>query len=55
MTKASPENRALSARWEVKGMPTIVFLGPDGKERGARVVGFEPPESFAKRLAPSAR
>jgi thiol:disulfide interchange protein DsbD len=52
MTRASDENRALTDRWGVKGMPTIVFLGSDGKERPGRVVGFEPPDAFAARLAP---
>jgi thiol:disulfide interchange protein len=51
MTKASDGNAALASRWGVKGMPTIVFLGGDGNEAGARVIGFEPPEQFAKRLA----
>jgi thiol:disulfide interchange protein DsbD len=51
MTKSSDENLALTTRWGVKGMPTIVFLGPDGKERPGRVVGFEPPEQFVSHLA----
>jgi thiol:disulfide interchange protein DsbD len=51
MTKASEENRALADRWGVKGMPTIVFLGPNGKETGRRVVGFEGPKDFLPHLA----
>lgn len=51
MTKASEENRSLADRWGVKGMPTIVFLGQDGKERPGRVIGFEEPKHFLPRLA----
>lgn len=39
-------NGALREKWAVKGVPTLIFLGADGKERGARVLGFEPPASF---------
>jgi thiol:disulfide interchange protein DsbD len=42
---------ALSRKWNVQGIPTLVFLGPDGRETGTRVVGFEPPEVFAPRFA----
>ncbi len=41
---------ALRERWKVQGVPTLLFLGPDGKETGTRVVGFEPPETFAPRF-----
>jgi len=44
---------ALRERWRVQGVPTLLFLGPDGKETGARVVGFEPPETFAPRFSGS--
>ncbi len=47
----SPEVEALRDKWKVLGVPTLVFLGPDGREAGERVVGFEPPESFVSRLA----
>lgn len=39
-------NGALREKWAVKGVPTLIFLGADGKEQGARVLGFEPPASF---------
>jgi thiol:disulfide interchange protein DsbD len=42
---------ALRERWNVQGVPTLLFLGPDGRETGTRVVGFEPPESFAPRFS----
>ena len=41
---------ALRERWSVAGVPTILFLGPDGRETGGRVVGFEPPEKFLERV-----
>jgi thiol:disulfide interchange protein DsbD len=44
---------ALREKWKVQGVPTLLFLGPDGKETGTRVVGFEPPETFASRFSGS--
>ncbi len=38
-------------RFKVRGLPTVVFIGRDGKERlDLRLEGFEPPESFLVRL-----
>jgi len=48
--EGSPEVTALRERWAIKGVPTIVFLGPDGKETAERVVQFEKPETFLPRL-----
>ena len=42
---------ALREKWNIQGVPTLLFLGPDGKETGTRVVGFEPPETFAPRFS----
>jgi cytochrome c biogenesis protein CcdA len=42
---------ALREKWSVQGVPTLIFLGPDGAEIGSRVVGFEPPETFAPRFS----
>jgi thiol:disulfide interchange protein DsbD len=47
----SPEVEALREKWKIRGVPTLIFLGPDGRETGERVVGFEPPESFVRRLS----
>ena len=47
----SPEVEVLREKWKIQGVPTLIFLGPDGKETGERVVGFEPPETFVRRLA----
>jgi len=38
-------------QFKVRGLPTVVFIGRDGKEReDLRLEGFEPPESFLSRL-----
>jgi thiol:disulfide interchange protein DsbD len=50
---ASLGTAALREKWKVQGVPTLLFLGPDGKETGTRVVGFEPPETFAPRFSGS--
>ena len=56
----SPESQALRTRFAIAGVPTIVFLGADGREvADARVVGFMKPGPFLERVrlalaAPSA-
>jgi thiol:disulfide interchange protein DsbD len=48
----SPEAIALSTKFNVQGMPTVIFLDPQGREiPGSRLVGFEPPERFLQRLS----
>ena len=48
---ASPEAVALSGKYAILGVPTIVFLDAAGRERSdLRLVGFENAESFVKRL-----
>lgn len=47
---ASPEVAALRTKWNIQGVPTMVFLGPDGKESKPRVVQFEKPGSFLSRF-----
>jgi len=47
---ASPEVAALRTRWGIQGVPTMVFLGPDGKESKPRVVQFEKPAAFLSRF-----
>jgi thioredoxin:protein disulfide reductase len=52
LTDFSPETESLRQRYEVVGVPTVVFLGPDGHERpAARVVGFLGPDKFLERVA----
>ncbi len=41
----------LIEKYDIKGFPTIIFLDPDGRElRNLRLLGFEKPEAFLKRL-----
>jgi thiol:disulfide interchange protein DsbD len=48
----SPETIALSQKYEILGVPTIVFLDANGRERrDLRLVGFEDADAFLKRLA----
>jgi thioredoxin:protein disulfide reductase len=47
----SPEAFALSRKYAILGVPTVIFLDASGKEReDLRLVGFEGPEEFLKRL-----
>lgn len=47
----SPEAEALRERFDVAGVPTLVFLGEDGKEiSDSRVVGFMEPDPFLKHV-----
>ncbi|HKB70334.1 MAG TPA: cytochrome c biogenesis protein CcdA [Thermoanaerobaculia bacterium] len=48
----SPEAIALSTKFNVQGMPTVIFLDASGREiPGSRLVGFEPPARFLQRLS----
>ena len=53
MTKiASPESIALSERYAILGVPTVIFLDASGNERqDLRLVGFENADRFLERLA----
>jgi thiol:disulfide interchange protein DsbD len=53
MTKmGSPEAVALAERFGILGVPTIIFLDGEGKERqDLRLVGFENADRFLERLA----
>ena len=47
----SPEADRARRDYGVAGVPTVVFLAPDGHEiRAARVVGFLPPRRFLERM-----
>ncbi len=49
----SPEAEALRQRFNIVGVPTVIFLGSDGDETpGARVVGYLPPDKFIERIRP---
>lgn len=47
----SPESEALRQQYNIAGVPTIVFIDPEGNEvREARVVGFMRPNEFMRRV-----
>ena len=49
--KGDPLHEVLLNRYEVRGVPTVVFLGPDGKEvESLRVLSFEEPEVFLEKM-----
>lgn len=51
LTEGAAGAQALAEKFGVEGLPTIIFLGPDGKERSnLRLVGFENARFFAERL-----
>lgn len=48
---SSPEAVALSEKYGILGVPTIIFLDASGTERAdLRLVGYESPEKFLERL-----
>lgn len=48
----NPLNERLLKQYEIKGVPTIVFLNADGKEqRDLRLMDFLPSDQFAARIA----
>ena len=50
-TEKDPQIKALYQKYQVRGVPTYVFLAPDGKEIASiRLVGFEPKRDFLPRL-----
>lgn len=50
--RGNPDHERLLRKFEVKGVPTIVFLDRQGKERrDLRLVDFLPPDQFLIRMA----
>ncbi|MGH9317635.1 MAG: protein-disulfide reductase DsbD family protein [Thermoanaerobaculia bacterium] len=48
----SPDAVALSQKYGILGVPTVIFLDASGKEHAdLRLVGFEGPEQFLERLS----
>jgi thiol:disulfide interchange protein DsbD len=48
----NPLHERLLREYGVKGVPTIVFLDPNGKERqDLRLVDYLPPDQFLRRMA----
>ncbi|MEP7028767.1 MAG: cytochrome c biogenesis protein CcdA [Candidatus Eisenbacteria bacterium] len=47
----APEVITLRARYAITGVPTVLFLGPDGHEiAAARIVGYLPPAPFLEHV-----
>ena len=47
----SPESEALRRKFDVAGVPTLLFLGTDGREvEGSRVVGYIGPDELLRRI-----
>lgn len=47
----SPESDAIRKKYNISGVPTIVFLKHDGTEStDSRIVGFAPPDEFLAKL-----
>lgn len=45
------ESKPLQMQFEVRGVPTLVFIGRDGKEiTNLRMVGFEKPQVFSAKM-----
>ncbi len=50
--RGTPDIERLLQKFEVKGVPTVVFLNREGKERrDLRLVDYLPPEQFLVRMA----
>jgi thioredoxin:protein disulfide reductase len=46
-----PQKERLSRRYNIQGVPTVLFVGPDGKEReDLRVMEFMQPDRFLARM-----
>jgi thiol:disulfide interchange protein DsbD len=51
VTANDEQDKALLARFEIFGPPTIAFFGADGLERrNFRLVGFTPAERFREHV-----
>jgi thiol:disulfide interchange protein DsbD len=50
--KGNPLHERLVKHFEIKGVPSVVFIDPSGKERrDLRLVDFLPPDKFLIRMA----
>jgi thiol:disulfide interchange protein DsbD len=50
--KGNPVHEGVLVQYNVKGVPTVLFLDREGKERGdLRLVDFLPADQFLMRMA----
>ena len=55
LTRDDPQTTALRRQYDVRGVPVIVFLGPDGQERRElRQLEFVPPDEFLELMKKAA-
>ena len=51
LTRYRPSNEALQQRWEIRGVPTVVFLDASGRElRELRIESYVPADETASRM-----
>ncbi|MDQ7784344.1 MAG: cytochrome c biogenesis protein CcdA [Desulfomonilaceae bacterium] len=56
LTRKNPAHERLVAQYGVKGVPTVIFIDGQGREkRDLRIVDFLPPDRFLIRMAQVAR
>ncbi len=48
--KATSDIEKIRNDYNIRGVPTIIFLNKDGKEAEERVIGFVEPEKFVERM-----
>ncbi|OQC47814.1 MAG: Thiol:disulfide interchange protein DsbD precursor [Candidatus Marinimicrobia bacterium ADurb.Bin030] len=49
--KVTPEIQTLLEKYDIKGVPTIIFINRNGREvENLRLLGFEKPDSFIHRM-----
>ena len=46
----SEEVKSLVERYQIRGVPAVLFLGPDGSETGSRVLTAIPGEDLARHM-----
>lgn len=50
-TQSDEKKEAIKEKYNIKGLPVVVFMTADGKElKEIRLTGFEEPEDFIKRM-----
>jgi thiol:disulfide interchange protein DsbD len=55
-TRTTPENRLLRQKYGIVGLPTVMVFDTAGNERRERrLLGFEPPDKFLRRLGYDAK
>ncbi len=51
MTKNTPYNRELTKKYDIKGLPLVLFFDKNGKElKNMRITGFIEPDKFLKKI-----